>query len=221
MLLLVLFGLFVILTIAGIFKKDIEDKLFLVYSVLACLIVGYTIFGLFKVFYITLNDAVNLGIAIALMVIPMILKFRPEIKKWIKASLSIVQLAILIGVIGVFAQNLFASARPMTRTAIEEVSRVSFPRYRTVHFYSRLAGWQDLSADQILKLKGEKEWFYKQLDSLARIEESGWQKEEDGYSFNSWSVKDNEDFVNYLSIDVNVGEVNVGEDKAYINFGNI
>lgn len=96
MLLLVLFGLFVILTIAGIFKKGIENLLFLVYSVLACLIVGYTIFGLFRVFCITLNDAVNLAIAIALMVIPGILKFRPEIKKWIKALLSIVQLAILI-----------------------------------------------------------------------------------------------------------------------------
>ena len=56
---------------------------------MACLIVGSTILGLFKVFYITLNDAVNLAIAIALMVIPVILKFRPEIKKWIKASLSI------------------------------------------------------------------------------------------------------------------------------------
>ena len=196
MLLLVLFGLFVILTIVGIFKKGIEDILFLVYSVLACLIVGYT--------------------AIALMVIPVILKFRPEIKKWIKASLSIVQLAILIAAIGIFAQNLFASARPMTRTALEEVSRVSFPRYRTVHFYSRLAGWQDLSADQRVKLKGDKTVFYEKLDSLASIDGSGWQKEEDGYSFNSWSVKDNEDFVNYLSIDVNVGE-----DKAYINFGNI
>ena len=216
MLLLVLLGMFVILTIAGIFKKDIEDKLFLVYSVLACLIVGYTIFGLFKVFCITLNDAVNLAIAIALMVIPVILKFRPEIKKWIKASLSIVQLAILIAAIGIFAQNLFASARPMTRTAIEEVSRVSFPRYRTVHFYSRLAGWQDLSADQRVKLKGDKTVFYEKLDSLASIDGSGWQKEEDGYSFNSWSVKGNTDFTNYLSIDVNVGE-----DKAYINFGNI
>ena len=216
MLLLVLFGLFVILTIVGIFKKGIEDILFLVYSVLACLIVGYTIFGLFKVFCITLNDAVNLAIAIALMVIPVILKFRPEIKKWIKALLSIVQLAILIAAIGIFAQNLFASARPMTRTAIEEVSRVSFPRYRTVHFHSRLAGWQDLSADQILKLKGEQSGFYKQLDSLASIEESGWSKKDEGYSFNSWSVKGNTDFTNYLSIDVNVGE-----DKAYINFGNI
>lgn len=36
MLLLVLFGLFVILTIVGIFKKGIENLLFLVYSVLAC-----------------------------------------------------------------------------------------------------------------------------------------------------------------------------------------
>ena len=216
MLLLVLFSLFVILTIVGIFKKDIEDKLFLVYSVLACLIVGYTIFGLFKVFYITLNDAINLAIAIALMVIPVILKFRPEIKKWIKTLLSIVQLAILIAVIGIFVQNLFASAKPMARTAIEEVSKVSFPRYRTVHFYSRLAGWQDLSADQKVKLKGDKTVFYEQLDSLAGVDGSGWQKGEDGYSFNSWSVKDNEDFVNYLSIDVNVGE-----DKAYIHFGNI
>lgn len=216
MLFLVLFGLFVILTIVGIFKKGIEDILFLVYSVLACLIVGYTIFGLFRVFYITVNDAVNLGIAIALMIIPLILKFKPDIKKWIKALLAVAQLAILIGVIGVFAQNVFASARPMSRTAIEEVSRVSFPRYRTVHFYSKLAGWQDLSADQKVKLKGDKTVFYEQLDSLSGVDGSGWQKEEDGYSFNSWSVKDNTDFVNYLSIDVNVGE-----DKAYINFGNI
>ena len=216
MLLLVLFGLFVILTIVGIFKKGIEDLLFLVYSVLACLIVGYTIFGLFRVFCITLNDAINLAIAIALMVIPVILKFKPDIKKWIKALLAVTQLAILIGVIGVFAQNVFASARPMSRTAIEEVSRVSFPRYRTVHFHSRLAGWQDLSADQILKLKGEQSGFYKQLDSLASIEESGWSEKDEGYSFNSWSVKGNTDFTNYLSIDVNVGE-----DKAYINFGNI
>ena len=216
MLLLVLFSLFVILTIVGIFKKDIEDKLFLVYSVLACLIVGYTIFGLFKVFYITLNDAINLAIAIALMVIPVILKFRPEIKKWIKTLLSIVQLAILIAVIGIFVQNLFASAKPMARTAIEEVSMVSFPRYRTVHFHSRLAGWQDLSADQRIKLKGNKTVFYEKLDSLSRIDGSGWQMDEEGYSFNSWSVKDNTDFVNYVSIDVNVGE-----DKAYINFGNI
>lgn len=216
MLLLVLFGLFVILTIVGIFKKGIEDILFLVYSVLACLIVGYTIFGLFKVFYITVNDAVNLGIAIALMVIPVVLKFKPDIKKWIKALLAVAQLAILIGVIGVFAQNVFASARPMSRTAIEEVANVPFPEYRTVHFHSRLAGWQDLSADQILKLKGEKSGFYRQLDSLASIEESGWSKKDEGYSFNSWSVKGNTDFTNYLSIDVNVGE-----DKAYINFGNI
>ena len=216
MLILVLFGLFVIVTIVGIFKKDIEDKLFLVYSVLACLIVGYTIFGLFKVFYITLNDAINLAIAIALMIIPVILKFKPTIKKWIKALLSVVQLAILIAVIGIFAQNLFASARPMTRTAIEEIARVSFPRCRTVHFYSRLAGWQDLSADQRIKLKGDKSEFYKQLDSLSEVDGSGWQKEEDGYLFNSWSVKDNTDFANYLSIDVNVGE-----DKACIHFGNI
>ena len=216
MLLLVLFGLFVILTIVGIFKKGIEDILFLVYSVLACLIVGYTIFGLFKVFYITVNDAVNLGIAIALMVIPVVLKFKPDIKKWIKALLAVAQLAILIGVIGVFAQNVFASARPMTRTAIEEVANVSFPRCRTVHFHSRLAGWQDLSADQRVKLKGDKSEFYKQLDSLSEVDGNGWQKAEDGYSFNSWSVKDNTDFVNYLSIDVNVGE-----DKAYIHFGNI
>ena len=216
MLILVLFGLFVILTIVGIFKKNIEDKLFLVYSVLACLIVGYTIFGLFKVFYITLNDAVNLGIAIALMVIPVILKFKPDIKKWIKALLAVAQLAVFIAGIGIFVQNLFASARPMSRTAIEEVSRVSFPRCRTVHFHSRLAGWQDLSADQKVKLKGDKTVFYEKLDSLASIDGSGWQKEENGYSFNSWSVKNNTDFVNYLSIDVNVKE-----DKAYLHFGNI
>ena len=216
MLLLVLFGLFVILTIAGIFKKDIEDKLFLVYSVLACLIVCYTIFGLFKVFYITLNDAINLVIAIVLMVIPVILKFKPGIKKWIKALLSLAQVAILLMVLGVFLQNSLFAARPMNRTAIDEVSMVSFPRYRTVHFYSRLAGWQDLSADQRIKLKGNKAVFYEKLDSLSRIEGSGWQKDEVGYSFNSWSVKDNTDFVNYLSIDVNVEE-----DKAYIHFGNI
>ena len=216
MLLLILFGLFVILTIVGIFKKDIEDKLFLVYSVLACLIVGYTVFDLFKVFYITLNDAVNLGIAIALMVIPLILKFKPTIKKWIKALLSLAQVAIFLMVLGVFIQNSLFAARPMTRTAIEEVANVSFPRCRTVHFHSRLAGGQDLSADQRVKLKGDKTRFYEKLDSLAGIDGSGWQKEEDGYSFYSWSVKDNTDFVNYLSIDVNVGE-----DKAYINFGNI
>ena len=216
MLLLVLFGLFVILTIVGIFKKDIEDKLFLVYSVLACLIVCYTIFGLFKVFYITLNDAINLVIAIVLMIIPVILKFKPGIKKWIKALLSLAQVAILLMVLGVFIQNSLFAARPMNRTSIEEVSMVSFPRYRTVHFYSRLAGWQDLSADQRIKLKGNKAVFYEKLDSLSRIEGSGWQKDEVGYSFNSWSVKDNTDFVNYLSIDVNVEE-----DKAYIHFGNI
>ena len=216
MLLLVLFGLFVILTIAGIFKKDIEDKLFLVYSVLACLIVCYTIFGLFKVFYITLNDAINLVIAIVLMVIPVILKFKPGIKKWIKALLSLAQVAILLMVLGVFLQNSLFAARPMSRTSIEEVSMVSFPRYRTVHFYSRLAGWQDLSADQRIKLKGNKTVFYEKLDSLSRIKGSGWSKNEDGYSFNSWSVKDNTDFVNYVSIDVNVEE-----DKAYIHFGNI
>ena len=216
MLLLVLFGLFVILTIAGIFKKDIEDKLFLVYSVLACLIVCYTIFGLFKVFYITLNDAINLVIAIVLMVIPVVLKFKPGIKKWIKALLSLAQVAILLMVLGVFLQNSLFAARPMSRTSIEEVSMVSFPRYRTVHFYSRLAGWQDLSADQRIKLKGNKTVFYEKLDSLSRIKGSGWSKNEDGYSFNSWSVKDNTDFVNYVSIDVNVEE-----DKAYIHFGNI
>lgn len=216
MLLLVLFGLFVILTIVGIFKKDIEDKLFLVYSVLACLIVCYTIFGLFKVFYITLNDAINLVIAIALMVIPVILKSKPGIKKWIKALLSLAQVAILLMVLGVFLQNSLFAARPMNRTSIEEVSMVSFPRYRTVHFYSRLAGWQDLSADQRIKLKGNKTVFYEKLDSLSRIEGRGWSKNEDGYSFNSWSVKDNTDFVNYVSIDVNVEE-----DKAYIHFGNI
>ena len=216
MLLLVLFGLFVIVTIVGIFKKDIEDKLFLVYSVLACLIAGYTIFGLFKVFYITLNDAINLAIAIALMIIPVILKLKLNIKKWIKALLSVAQLAIFIAVIGIFVQNLFYAARPMTRTAIEEIARVSFPRCRTVHFYSRLAGWQDLSADQRVKLKGDKSGFYKQLDSLSEVDGNGWQKKEEGYSFNSWSVKDNTDFANYLSIDINVEE-----DKAYINFGNI
>ena len=216
MLLLVLFGLFVILTIVGIFKKDIEDKLFLVYSVLACLMVCYTIFGLFKVFYITLNDAINLMIAIVLMVIPVILKFKPEIKKWIKALLSVGQLAIFLIGLGVFIQNSLFAARPMNRTSIEEVSMVSFPRYRTVHFYSRLAGWQDLSADQRIKLKGNKTVFYEKLDSLSRIEGRGWSKNEDGYSFNSWSVKDNTDFVNYVSIDVNVEE-----NKAYIHFGNI
>lgn len=216
MLLLVLFGLFVILTIVGIFKKDIEDKLFLVYSVLACLIVCYTIFGLFKVFYITLNDAINLMIAIVLMVIPVILKFKPEIKKWIKALLSVGQLAIFLIGLGVFIQNSLFAARPMNRTSIEEVSMVSFPRYRTVHFYSRLAGWQDLSANQRIKLKGDKTVFYEKLDSLSRIKGSGWQKDEEGYLFNSWSVKDNTDFVNYVSIDVNVEE-----DKAYIHFGNI
>ena len=105
MLLLVLFGLFVILAIVGIFKKDIEDKLFLVYSVLACLIVCYTIFGLFKVFYITLNDAINLAAAAGLIVIPAVLKFRPGIKKWIKALLSLAQVAILLMVLGVFLQN--------------------------------------------------------------------------------------------------------------------
>ena len=178
MLLLVLFGLFVILTIVGIFKKDIEDKLFLVYSVLACLIVCYTIFGLFKVFYITLNDAINLVIAIALMVIPVLLKFKPGIKKWKKALLSLAQVAILLMVLGVFLQNSLFAARPMSRTSIEEVSMVSFPRYRTVHFHSRLAGWQDLSADQRIKLKGNKTVFYEKLDSLSRIEGSGWQKDE-------------------------------------------
>ena len=216
MLLLVLFGLFVILTIVGIFKKDIEDKLFLVYSVLACLMVCYTIFGLFNVFYITLNDAINLMIAIVLMVIPVVLKFKPGIKKWIKALLSLAQVAILLMVLGVFLQNSLFAARPMSRTSIEEVSMVSFPRYRTVHFHSRLAGWQDLSADQRIKLKGNKTVFYEKLDSLSRIEGRGWSKNEDGYSFNSWSVKDNTDFVNYVSIDVNVEE-----DKAYIHFGNI
>ena len=216
MLLLVLFALFVILTIVGIFKKDIEDKLFLVYSVLACLMVCYTIFGLFKVFYITLNDAINLMIAIVLMVIPVVLKFKPGIKKWIKALLSLAQVAILLMVLGVFLQNSLFAARPMSRTSIEEVSMVSFPRYRTVHFHSRLAGWQDLSADQRIKLKGNKTVFYEKLDSLSRIKERGWSKNEDGYSFNSWSVKDNTDFVNYVSIDVNVEE-----DKAYIHFGNI
>ena len=216
MLLLVLFGVFVILTIVGIFKKDIEDKLFLVYSVLACLIVCYTIFGLFKVFYITLNDAINLVIAIVLMVIPVILKFKPGIKKWIKALLSLAQVAILLMVLGVFLQNSLFAARPMNRTSIEEVTMLSFPRYRTVHFYSRLAGWQDLSADQRIKLKGNKMAFYEKLDSLSRVEGSGWSWKEDGYSFNSWSVEGNMDYTNYLSIDVDVKQ-----DKAFINFGNI
>ena len=216
MLLLVLFGLFVILTIVGIFKKDIEDKLFLVYSVLACLMVCYTIFGLFKVFYITLNDAINLMIAIVLMVIPVVLKFKPGIKKWIKALLSLAQVAILLMVLGVFLQNSLFAARPMNRTSIEEVTMLSFPRYRTVHFYSRLAGWQDLSADQRIKLKGNKMAFYEKLDSLSRVEGSGWSWKEDGYSFNSWSVDGNMDYTNYLSIDVDVKQ-----DKAFINFGNI
>ena len=216
MLLLVLFGVFVILTIVGIFKKDIEDKLFLVYSVLACLIVCYTIFGLFKVFYITLNDAINLVIAIVLMVIPVVLKFKPGIKKWIKALLSLAQVAILLMVLGVFLQNSLFAARPMNRTSIEEVTMLSFPRYRTVHFYSRLAGWQDLSADQRIKLKGNKMAFYEKLDSLSRVEGSGWSWKEDGYSFNSWSVEGNMDYTNYLSIDVDVKQ-----DKAFINFGNI
>ena len=155
-------------------------------------------------------------IAIVLMVIPVVLKFKPGIKKWIKALLSLAQVAILLMVLGVFLQNSLFAARPMSRTSIEEVSMVSFPRYRTVHFHSRLAGWQDLSADQRIKLKGNKTVFYEKLDSLSRIEGSGWQKDEEGYSFNSWSVKDNTDFVNYVSIDVNVEE-----DKAYIHFGNI
>lgn len=216
MLLLVLFGLFVILTIVGIFKKDIEDKLFLIYSVLACLIVCYTVFGLFKVFYITLNDVINLAAAAGLIVIPAVLKFRPGIKKWMKAMLSLAQVAIFLMVLGVFLQNSLFAARPMNRTSIEEVTMLSFPRYRTVHFYSRLAGWQDLSADQRIKLKGNKMAFYEKLDSLSRVEGSGWSWKEDGYSFNSWSVEGNMDYTNYLSIDVDVKQ-----DKAFINFGNI
>lgn len=216
MLLLVLFGLFVILTIVGIFKKDIEDKLFLIYSVLACLIVCYTVFGLFKVFYITLNDVINLAAAAGLIVIPAVLKFRPGIKKWMKALLSLAQVAIFLMVLGVFLQNSLFAARPMNRTSIEEVTMLSFPRYRTVHFYSRLAGWQDLSADQRIKLKGNKMAFYEKLDSLSRVEGSGWSWKEDGYSFNSWSVEGNMDYTNYLSIDVDVKQ-----DKAFINFGNI
>ena len=216
MLLLVLFGLFVILTIVGIFKKDIEDKLFLIYSVLACLIVCYTVFGLFKVFYITLNDVINLAAAAGLIVIPAVLKFRPGIKKWMKALLSLAQVAIFLMVLGVFLQNSLFAARPMNRTSIEEVTMLSFPRYRTVHFYSRLAGWQDLSADQRIKLKGDKMAFYEKLDSLSRVEGSGWSRKEDGYSFNSWSVEGNMDYTNYLSIDVDVKQ-----DKAFINFGNI
>lgn len=218
MLLLVLFGFgaFVILTIVEIFKKEIEDKLFWAYSVLACLIVCYTIFGLFKVFYITLNDAINLVIAIALMVVPVILKFKPGIRKWIKALLSLAQVSIFLMVLGAFIQNSLFAVRPMNRTLIEEVTMVSFPRYRTVYFYSGLAGWQDLSADQRIKLKGNKTVFYENLDSLSRIDGSGWQMDEKGYSFNSWAVKDNTDFVKYLTIDVNVEE-----DKAYIRFGNI
>ena len=216
MLLLVLFGLFVILTIVGIFKKDIEDKLFLIYSVLACLIVCYTVFGLFKVFYITLNDVINLAAAAGLIVIPAVLKFRPGIKKWMKALLSLAQVAIFLMVLGVFLQNSLFAARPMNRTSIEEVTMLSFPRYRTVHFYSRLAGWQDLSADQRIKLKGNKMAFYEKLDSLSRVEGSGWSWKEDGYSFNSWSVDGNMDYTNYLSIDVDVKQ-----DKAFINFGNI
>lgn len=216
MLLLVLFGLFVILTIVGIFKKDIEDKLFLIYSVLACLIVCYTVFGLFKVFYITLNDVINLAAAAGLIVIPAVLKFRPGIKKWMKTLLSLAQVAIFLMVLGVFLQNSLFAARPMNRTSIEEVTMLSFPRYRTVHFYSRLAGWQDLSADQRIKLKGNKMAFYEKLDSLSRVEGSGWSRKEDGYSFNSWSAEGNMDYTNYLSIDVDVKQ-----DKAFINFGNI
>ena len=72
------------------------------------------------------------------------------------------------------------------------------------------------SANQRIKLKGDKTVFYEKLDSLSRIKGSGWQKDEEGYLFNSWSVKDNTDFVNYVSIDVNVEE-----NKAYIHFGNI
>lgn len=42
-----------------------------------------------------MNDAVNLAVAVTLMVIPAVLKFNPGIKKWIK----VVCLAVIVALI--------------------------------------------------------------------------------------------------------------------------
>ena len=162
--------------------KDVAAKiLFLLSMAVALLGIGYSMsIVVMDVFYFTSYDIERIAMSMAVLIIPVILIKKSIRKEWIRWFLYVLQMVVLyVAVIGIFLYI----PRPLSKTAIEKQILVQMPKYKIVKYNFHVYNIYSCNGRQILRLKGDRSEFYRDLDSLSRIDGTGWDKAEEDYKF--------------------------------------
>lgn len=189
--LLILLAGYIALHVLAVYKEKVATVLFWGYVVIASIGVCFVLIGVMSsgVLYFSIMNTIKIVMFTALTIVPVALHIFPQCKKWIKWLLYIFQMIIcvvvLLGSVAFF--EIEAPEKPLSRADIEMIMMVKLPGYRIVSFDSIYdSDYRDRAdLDQTLKLKGNTEQFYKDLDALC--DESNrpyglqWYKTEDGY----------------------------------------
>ena len=214
--------LLLFLSIVAVFKDVAVKILFWLYMAVALFGIGYSMSIVVKdVFYFTSYDILRIIMSLAVLIIPTILIIKQIRKKWIRGLLFVLQMVVLYFSLGcIFLSTV---PRPLSKTAIEEQILVQMPKYKITKFgltYYRIFQ-SDCEGGQILKYKGDRTEFYRDLDSLSRVEGTGWSKIDNHYEFSSWKMDDEHfDRAEYI-YDFFTMETSETDNKAYIEFWNI
>ena len=190
-LLLAIIAGYIALHILAIYKDNIAAILFWGYVVIASIGVCFVLIGVMSsgVLYFSRVNIIKIVMFTALAIVPVALHIFPQCKKWIKWLLYIFQMIICVVVllVSIASFEIEAPEKPLGRAEIEEMMKVKLPGYRIVSFDSFYdSDYRDRAdLDQTLKLKGNTEQFYKDLDALCDESNSPyglqWYKTEDGY----------------------------------------
>lgn len=207
------------LSMMSVFKDVAAKILFLLSMAVALLGIGYSMsIVVMDVFYFTSYDIERIAMSMAVLIIPVILIKKPIRKEWIRWFLYVLQMVVLyVAVIGIFLYI----PRPLSKTAIEKQILVQMPKYKIVKYNFHVYNIYSCNGRQILRLKGDRSEFYRDLDSLSRIDGTGWDKAEEDYKFSVIRMDDEHFDRSECSFEFFSMKVSKTDNKAYIEFWNV
>lgn len=220
--LVAILSLLLFLSIVAVFKDVAVKILFWLYMAVALLGIGYSMSIVVKdVFYFTSYDILRIIMSLAVLIIPTVLIIKQISKKWIRGLLFVLQMVVLYFSLGCIFLSIVP--RPLSKTDIEEQILVQMPKYKITKFsftYYRIFQ-SDCNGEQILKYKGDRTEFYRDLDSLSRVEGTGWSKIDNHYEFSSWKMDDEHFDRSEYTYGFFTMKTTETDNKAYIEFWDI
>lgn len=175
------------LSIVAVFKDLAAKVLFWIYLYIVLSLIGHSLSCAINhdVFYLIRDDFEKIIASLIVLVIPVILQLKIEYKRLIRGLLYAIQFFICIILsLWIYISTDCDEPRPLSRTDIEKMVLLKIPDYRIIEF--------DVfyNIDQTLKFKGDRTRFYESLDSISKVDGSGWVKNAGLYVFDSLWLDD-------------------------------